>query len=42
MDGIEMILQSIVGIVLGLVLGAGLSKVSKVYAQETIEEKIEA
>ncbi len=42
MDGTEMILQSIVGIVLGLVLGAGLSKVSRIYAEETIEEKIEA
>lgn len=42
MDGTEMILQSIIGIVLGLVLGAGLSKVSRIYAEETIEEKIEA
>ncbi len=42
MDGTEMILQSIVGIVIGLVLGAGLSKVSRIYAQETIDEKVEA
>ncbi len=42
MDGTEMILQSIVGIVLGLILGAGLSKVSRIYARETIDEKVEA
>ncbi len=37
LDGTTMILQSIVGIVIGLVLGVGLSRISKKYAAETIE-----
>ena len=37
LDGTAMILQSIVGIVIGLVLGVGLSRISKKYAAETIE-----
>ncbi len=37
LDGTAMILQSIVGIVVGLVLGVGLSRISKKYAAETIE-----
>ncbi len=37
LDGTTMILQSIVGIVVGLVLGVGLSRISKKYAAETIE-----
>lgn len=37
LDGTTMIVQSIVGIVAGLVLGVGLSRISKRYAAETIE-----
>ena len=37
LDGTTLILQSIVGIVIGLVLGVGLSRISKKYAAETIE-----
>ena len=37
LDGTAMILQSIVGIVIGLVLGVCLSRISKKYAAETIE-----
>ncbi len=37
LDGTAMIAQSIVGIVIGLVLGVGLSRISKKYAAETIE-----
>lgn len=37
LDGTTMIFQSIVGIVIGLVLGVGLSRISKKYAAETIE-----
>ena len=37
LDGTTVILQSIVGIVIGLVLGVGLSRISKKYAAETIE-----
>ncbi len=37
LDGTTMILQSIVGIIIGLVLGVGLSRISKKYAAETIE-----
>lgn len=42
LDGTEVILQSVVGIVLGLVFGIALSKVSRRYAMETIEDKVEA
>lgn len=42
LDGTMMIVQSIIGIILGLVLGTGLGKISKVYAKETIEEKVQA
>lgn len=41
-DGTTMVLQSIVGVIAGLVLGLALSKVSKRYALETIEEEVGA
>lgn len=40
-DGTDEILQSIVFIVIGLVLGVGLSRISKKYAEETIESEPE-
>lgn len=39
LDGTTMILQSIVGIIAGLVLGVGLAKISRMYAKENKEEE---
>ena len=40
LSGTEMIAMSIAGIVIGLLLGIGLSKVASSYAKETISEKV--
>ena len=40
LNGTEMIAMSIAGIVIGLLLGIGLSKVASSYAKETISEKV--
>ena len=40
LDGTEMIAMSIAGIIIGLLLGIGLSRVASTYAKETISEKI--
>ena len=40
LDGTEMIAMSIAGVIIGLLLGIGLSKVASTYAKETISEKI--
>ncbi|MGN0098509.1 MAG: DUF368 domain-containing protein [Candidatus Methanomethylophilaceae archaeon] len=40
LDGTEMIAMSIAGIVIGLLLGIGLSRVASSYAEETISEKV--
>ena len=40
LDGTEMIAMSIAGVIIGLLLGIGLSRVASTYAKETISEKI--
>ena len=40
LSGTDMVAMSIAGIVIGLLLGIGLSRIASSYAKETISEKI--
>ena len=40
LSGMDMVAMSIAGIVIGLLLGIGLSRIASSYAKETISEKV--